>query len=55
MDKSFPFHLHIVPLKEGDLGISEYKPRQFLQRTGSGAASPSEELTNTAEIIRKNF
>ncbi|TSC65753.1 MAG: hypothetical protein CEO22_368 [Candidatus Berkelbacteria bacterium Gr01-1014_85] len=34
------FHLHIVPRQEGDTGIYEYDPRQFLSRPGSRAESP---------------
>lgn len=49
------FHLHIVPRKSGDTGILEYEPRVFLYRPGSRAISPSEELQQTAELIRNNL
>ncbi len=48
------FHLHIVPRKSGDEGITEYEPRKFLYRPGSRAESPEEELKETALYI-KNF
>lgn len=46
------FHLHVVPRKSGDTGILHYEPRTFLYRPGSRASSPSEELKQTAELIR---
>lgn len=49
------FHLHIVPRKSGDAGILEYEPRVFLYRPGTRAISPSEELQQTAELIKNNL
>lgn len=49
------FHLHIVPRTAGDSGILEYEPRAFLYRPGSRAISPSEELQQTAELIRSVY
>lgn len=49
------FHLHVVPRKSGDAGILQYEPRVFLYRPGSRAASPIEELNQTAELIRGNL
>ena len=49
------FHLHVVPRKSGDTGILQYEPRVFLYRPGSRAISPSEELQQTAELIRNNL
>ncbi len=49
------FHLHVVPRKSGDSGILQYEPRVFLYRPGSRAVSPSEELHQTAELIRNNL
>lgn len=46
------FHLHIVPRKRGDTGITEYEPRQFLYRPGSREVSPDEELRSVAQEIR---
>ena len=46
------FHLHIVPRKEGDDGITEYEPRKFLYRPGSREATSEEELRAVAEEIR---
>lgn len=46
------FHLHILPRKEGDTGITEYEPRKFLYRPGEREASPEEELRAVAVTIR---
>jgi diadenosine tetraphosphate (Ap4A) HIT family hydrolase len=46
------FHLHIVPRKEGDDGITEYEPRKFLYRPGSREATSEAELRVVAEEIR---
>lgn len=45
------FHLHIVPRKQGDEGITEYEPRKFLYRPGSREATPEEELKVIAKEI----
>lgn len=48
------FHLHIVPRKEGDDGVYEYEPREFLYRPGSRTvATPPEELSEVVELIKK--
>ncbi|MFA6915387.1 MAG: HIT domain-containing protein [Parachlamydiales bacterium] len=47
------FHLHVVPRKEGDAGITGYEPRVFLYRPGSRAKSPHEELTSFATELRQ--
>lgn len=47
------FHLHVVPRKQGDAGILEYEPRQFLYRPGSRAQSPAEELSEISLLIRE--
>jgi len=47
------FHLHILPRKNGDDGITEYEPRKFLYRPGSRAQSPDEELLAVTEKIKK--
>lgn len=46
-------HLHVVPRKEGDAGITEYEPRKFLYRPGSREPSPEAELQVVAEEIKK--
>lgn len=46
------FHLHIVPRTDGDEGIYEYEPREFLYRPGERAASPEAELLEVADQIR---
>lgn len=48
------FHLHLIPRKEGDSGITEYEPRKFLYRPGSRKESPQEELKEVAELIKRN-
>src|SRR3989338_678348 len=45
------FHLHVVPRKAGDTGITEYEPRKFLYRPGSREPSPEAELQKVAKQI----
>lgn len=47
------FHLHIVPRKKGDAGITEYEPRVFLYRPGSRADSPQNELITFATKLKR--
>lgn len=48
------FHLHIVPRKEGDVGIHKYEPREFLYRPGPRTIiTPQEELNEVAELVKK--
>jgi len=48
------FHLHIVPRKQGDEGITEYEPRKFLYRPGSRETTPEAELQAiTKQIIQE--
>lgn len=49
------FHLHIVPRKKGDAGITKYEPRKFLYRPGSREQSPEKELQTVAKQIKKAF
>lgn len=49
------FHLHVVPRKAGDAGITEYEPRKFLYRPGSRPSSPEEALKDVAKVIRDNL
>lgn len=46
------FHLHVVPRKLGDEGITEYEPRKFLYRPGSREDSSEAELRKVVEIIK---
>lgn len=48
------FHLHVVPRKENDSGITQYEPRVFLYRPGSRAESSKEELISFAKELREN-
>ena len=45
-------HIHMVPRKKGDAGITEYEPRKFLYRPGSREVSPEAELIKVAELIK---
>ncbi len=47
------FHLHVLPRKTGDTGVTEYEPRQFLYRPGSRAETPEEELAQIVEMMRE--
>ncbi|MEK7507545.1 MAG: HIT domain-containing protein [Patescibacteria group bacterium] len=49
------FHLHLIPRKTGDEGITEYEPRKFLYRPGSRAETPEKELQEISELIRKEL
>jgi len=49
------FHLHMVPRKEGDEGITEYEPRKFLYRPGSREDTPEKELKEIARLIKKTI
>ncbi len=49
------FHLHVVPRKIGDAGITEYEPRKFLYRSGSREESPDTELLAVANLIRSSI
>lgn len=49
------FHLHMLPRKEGDTGITEYEPRKFLYRTGARAISPTEELQHMRDLLRNEL
>ncbi len=47
------FHLHVLPRKTGDEGITEYEPRKFLYRPGSRETTPESELIKICEIIKE--
>lgn len=47
------FHLHVLPRKKGDEGITKYEPRKFLYRPGSREATPEKELHKVSELIKK--
>jgi histidine triad (HIT) family protein len=49
------FHLHIVPRKTGDEGVTEYEPRKFLYRPGSREATPEAELQAVAKEIKEKL
>lgn len=49
------FHLHMIPRKKGDEGITEYEPRKFLYRPGSREKTPKAELMKIASLIKSNI
>lgn len=49
------FHMHILPRKEGDTGITEYEPRKFLYRPGEREATPEEELASIVYLIQQSL
>jgi diadenosine tetraphosphate (Ap4A) HIT family hydrolase len=49
------FHLHLLPRKEGDSGITKYEPRKFLYRPGSRETTPEKELQKVSNLIRKKL
>jgi diadenosine tetraphosphate (Ap4A) HIT family hydrolase len=48
-------HLHVLPRKEGDTGITKYEPREFLYRPGSRKTKPEDELITVANLIKENI
>lgn len=48
-------HIHVVPRKEGDEGIYQYNPREFLYRPGSREKSPNAELQEITKLIKKEL
>ena len=49
------FHLHMLPRKKGDKGITRYEPRKFLYRPGSREISPTKELISVAKLLKSKF
>jgi len=49
------FHLHMIPRKKGDEGITEYEPRKFLYRPGGRAKTPETKLAEIASQNKKNI
>lgn len=49
------FHLHILPRKKGDAGITNYEPRKFLYRPGSREKTEEEELKKVAKLIKAHM
>jgi len=49
------FHLHVLPRKIGDEGITEYEPRKFLYRPGSREDTPEDELIEIVKQIKENL
>lgn len=47
------FHLHVLPRKEGDAGITGYEPRKFLYRPGERETSPETELLAVVALIKQ--
>ncbi len=45
-------HLHVLPRKKGDEGVTEYEPRKFLYRPGSRSETPEGELQEVATMVR---
>jgi ATP adenylyltransferase len=52
------FHLHMLPRKEGDAGVHQYEPREFIYRPIPLELRPSsseEELRDVAKQIRESL
>jgi diadenosine tetraphosphate (Ap4A) HIT family hydrolase len=49
------FHLHLLPRKSGDTGITKYEPRKFLYRPGRRENTPEKELQAVAKLIKYNL
>jgi diadenosine tetraphosphate (Ap4A) HIT family hydrolase len=48
-------HFHLIPRKEGDTGVWNYEPREFLYRPGSRESSPETELCAVSDLIKKEL
>ena len=48
-------HLHVIPRKKADAGITEYESRKFLYRPGSRTTAPEKELQEVAAQIKKEL
>ena len=46
------FHMHVLPRKKGDSGITGHEPRKFIYRPDSREPSPESELAAVASQIR---
>lgn len=46
------FHLHLLPRKKGDSGITGHEPRKFIYRPDSREPTPEKELASVAGRIR---
>jgi diadenosine tetraphosphate (Ap4A) HIT family hydrolase len=47
------FHLHVIPRKQGDAGVYQYEPREFLYRPGARTQiSPDDELIQITKLIK---
>ncbi len=49
------FHMHMLPRKAGDTGITDYEPRKFLYRPGSREPTPEAELREVARLIKEGL
>ena len=49
----FHFHVHLLPRRKGDAGVTKYEPRKFLYRPRSREESPQDELKAVADTIRR--
>ena len=48
-------HVHVLPRRAGDSGITDYEPRKFLYRPGSRETTPENELKEVANLVKKNI
>jgi diadenosine tetraphosphate (Ap4A) HIT family hydrolase len=49
------FHLHVLPRKVEDEGITQYEPRKFLYRPGSRESTSENELIEVSNLIKQNL
>jgi diadenosine tetraphosphate (Ap4A) HIT family hydrolase len=45
-------HLHMLPRKAGDMGITQYEPRKFLYRPGARKISSRDEIKSLAKLFK---
>lgn len=49
------FHLHVLPRKKGDTGLTKYEPRDFIYRSENvenRASSPEEEIKEIVKLMK---
>ena len=50
------FHLHVVPRKDGDQGVYQYEPREFLYRPSPRTLiTPNNELMKIVRLIQEDI
>lgn len=49
------FHLHMLPRRQGDIGVLGYDPRRFFYRTGERDPAPASDLSRLAARLSEEL